>query len=263
MTAADKQKIACFLDIAQDFYASGYHIKMKEYRFNDDIPAEMEMQVSQVNDSAKSTYTHKSESADKSFPCGSDDSLEKIASEIKACNNCPLGGLRKNAAPGEGVIEPLALVIGEGPGAEEDAQGRPFVGRAGQLLDKMLGSIGLSRNTNCFIANVIKCRPPNNRDPYPEETTACAHFLERQIILLKPKFILIAGRIAAQTLLKTTEPIGRLRGKFTQLTVANIIIPLLVTYHPAALLRNEDLKRPTWEDLKLLRLKIEETGGGN
>jgi DNA polymerase len=154
-------------------------------------------------------------------------------------------------------MQPLVMVIGEGPGRDEDEQGRPFVGRAGQLLDKMLGSIGLSRNSNCFIANVVKCRPPNNRDPYPEETASCAHFLERQIKALKPKFILIAGRVAAQTLLKTTEPIGKIRGKFSEFETDSGAIPLLITYHPAALLRNEDLKRPAWEDLKLLRSKLD------
>ncbi|MDR0324060.1 MAG: uracil-DNA glycosylase, partial [Treponema sp.] len=140
----------------------------------------------------------------------------------------------------------------------EDAQGRPFVGRAGQLLDKMLSAINLSRDTNCFIANVVKCRPPGNRDPHPEETSACAHFLERQITLLNPKFILVAGRVAAQTLLKTTEPIGKLRGKTIDFSVGDISIPLLITYHPAAILRNEGLKRPAWEDLKLLRSMIDD-----
>jgi len=188
---------------------------------------------------------------------------EKIAAEIKACYNCGLGKTRTNAAPGEGSAQPLVMVIGEGPGADEDAQGRPFVGRAGQLLDKMLSSINLSRNTNCFIANVVKCRPPGNRDPYPEETSACAHFLERQITILKPKFILIAGRIAMQTLLKTTEAIGKMRGKITELAVGDAVYPMLITYHPAALLRNEELKRPAWEDLKLLRSKLNEISGGN
>jgi DNA polymerase len=160
------------------------------------------------------------------------------------------------------VSQPLVMVIGEGPGADEDEQGRPFVGRAGKLLDQMLDAINLSRNKNCFIANVIKCRPPNNRDPLPEETAACAHFLEQQINLLKPKFILIAGRVAAQSLLKTIEPIGKLRGKFTKFEAESGPIPLLVTYHPAALLRNEDYKRPAWEDLKLLRERLN-PGGGN
>jgi DNA polymerase len=122
----------------------------------------------------------------------------------------------------------------------------------------MLSSIGLSRTTNTFIANVIKCRPPFNRDPHPEETIACAHFLERQITLLKPKFILVAGRVAAQTLLNTTEPIGKMHGKFMEITVGDSVYPLLITYHPAALLRNEELKRPAWEDLKLLKSRLNE-----
>ena len=238
MTAVEKQQIAGFLDIAGDFLACGYRGAQREYLFEDDkAPA-----------AGDEVQVH----------AGGDDNetIEKIAQEIRACRNCQLGSGRKNAAPGEGGLQPLVLVIGEGPGAEEDVQGRPFVGRAGQLLDKMLAAINLSRNTNCFIANVIKCRPPGNRDPYPEETAACAHFLERQILLLNPKFILIAGRVAAQTLLKTTEPIGRMRGNITELTVGSKTFPLLITYHPAALLRNEDLKRPAWEDLKLLRSKL-------
>jgi DNA polymerase len=244
MTTVEKQKIAGFLDLADDFFTCGYRGEKKEYHFEDDAPA--------PQSGIGSTYT-----ADKP------ESIEKIAAEIRACYNCPLGSTRTNAAPGEGVLQPLVMVIGEGPGADEDAQGRPFVGRAGQLLDKMLASINLSRNTNCFIANVVKCRPPNNRDPHPEETAACARFLERQITLLKPKFILIAGRIAMQTLLKTTEAIGKRRGKITELAVGTITYPLLITYHPAALLRNEELKRPTWEDLKLLRSKLEELNGGD
>jgi DNA polymerase len=238
MTAEEKRTLACFLDLASDALAPGYRSAEREYQFDDDSasPANPEIYA---------------------------DSLEQIADEIRACGNCPLVKGRTNAAPGEGVPQPDVLVIGEGPGAEEDAQGRPFVGRAGQLLDRMLESIGLSRTTNCFIANVVKCRPPFNRDPFPEETAACAHFLQRQITLLKPKFILAAGRVAAQTLLETTESIGRLRGKFTELTVGTMSIPLLVTYHPAALLRNEDLKRPAWEDLKLLRAKLTEPGGGS
>jgi len=239
MTAAEKKSLAGFLDITADFLSSGYRTKANNYDFTDDVLTNASPEVSLKT-----------------------ESIEQIADEIIQCKNCPLGMTRKNAAPGEGSLKPLVMVIGEGPGAEEDAQGRPFVGRAGQLLDKMLASINLSRNSNCFIANVVKCRPPNNRDPYPEETAACAHFLERQIILLKPRFILAAGRIAAQTLLKTTEPIGKLRGKFTELTAGNMTLPFIATYHPAALLRNEDLKRPAWEDLKLLRsmLDKEKTG---
>ena len=116
------------------------------------------------------------------------------------------------------------------------------------------------RNENAFIANVVKCRPPANRNPQPEETAACADFLKRQILFLKPKFILVVGKVAAQSLLKTTEAIGNLRGKFYNLKIDSFSIPLLVTYHPAALLRNESYKRPAWEDLKLLKSKIDGNG---
>ena len=227
MEAVQKQKLAEFLDLAHDFLGNGYKRTDKIYNFNDDDP----------------------------FPV--EDTIAIIADEIKACKNCSLGETRTNTVPGEGVLNPLVMVIGEGPGMDEDRKGRPFVGKAGQLLDKMLSSIGLSRGANAFIANVVKCRPPKNRDPYPEETAACGHFLFRQILLLKPKFILVAGKVAANTLLKTAEPVGFLRGKFTNFVLGEHSFPLIVTYHPAALLRNENLKRPSWEDLKLLRARIE------
>jgi len=254
MTAGEKQKTAVFLDLAADYLSGGYRSAQREYQFKDDeIPTQSNsaQKAETLANDAKISNTENINNSDNS------DSIEKIAAEIRACCLCPLGETRTNAAPGEGVLQPLVMVIGEGPGAEEDAQGRPFVGKAGQLLDKMLASINLSRTSNCFIANVVKCRPPENRDPHPEETAACARFLERQISLLRPKFILIAGRIAAQTLLKTSEGIGKLRGKFTEIEVDGKTYPLLVTYHPAALLRNEDYKRPAWEDLKLLRSKID------
>jgi DNA polymerase len=239
MTAVEKTTLASFLALSKDLLLSGYKSAETEYSFADDDP----------------------EAAPRGVEQG--DSLEKIAAEIRACDSCPLSKTRTNTAPGEGVPNPLVLVIGEGPGADEDAQGRPFVGKAGQLLDKMLEAINLSRNRNCFIANVVKCRPPNNRDPYPMETAACARFLERQISLLKPKFILTAGRIAAQTMLKTSEPIGKLRGKFAEYQSELGVIPILATYHPAALLRNEEYKRPAWEDLKLLRSRLENFSGAN
>lgn len=180
--------------------------------------------------------------------------LESIAQKIAACTRCELSKRRTNVVPGMGVQNPAVLVVGEGPGAEEDAQGLPFVGPAGKLLDKMLAAISLDRNVNCYIANIVKCRPPNNRTPFPEEAEACMSFLEAQIHILKPKMILAAGRTAAQNLLKTTSPLGQLRSRFF---VYNTI-PLLVTYHPSALLRNESLKRPAWEDLKLFRTKLTE-----
>jgi DNA polymerase len=150
------------------------------------------------------------------------------------------------------------MVVGEGPGADEDASGRPFVGRAGQLLDKMLAAIGLSRERNCFIANVVKCRPPGNRDPKPEEVAACRPFLHRQIAALSPGFLLAAGRVAAHNLLGSEEALGRLRGRFLPFTQDGgaAAIPLLVTYHPSALLRDESLKRPAFDDLKLLMSRL-------
>jgi DNA polymerase len=150
------------------------------------------------------------------------------------------------------------MVIGEGPGADEDASGRPFVGRAGQLLDKMLASIGLSRSTNCYIANAVKCRPPQNRDPHPDEIAACRPFLMQQITALRPQVILLAGRVAAHNVLNTSEPLSALRGHFIDFALGEtgITIPALCTYHPSALLRDETLKRPAWEDLKLLKSNL-------
>ena len=169
-----------------------------------------------------------------------------------AATRCPLCQTRKNVVPGEGVPNPLVLVVGEGPGADEDEQGRPFVGRAGQLLDKMLFAINLSRDKNCFIANIVKCRPPMNRDPAPEESQACRSFLDAQIHVLKPKMILAMGRVALQNLLDTSIGINRMRGRFVDFKG----IPFMATYHPSALLRDESLKRPAWEDLKAFKGRL-------
>lgn len=185
------------------------------------------------------------------------EALATIAEEVRACAACGLCSGRRNAVPGEGARSPLVMVIGEGPGADEDATGRPFVGPAGQLLDKMLSSIGLSREGNAFIANVVKCHPPGNRDPEREEAVACAPFLYRQIELLRPRIILAVGRVASQRLLETDQGIGKLRGRFFDYQG----IPLLPTYHPSALLRDGTLKRPAWEDLKLLRGRLAEIDG--
>lgn len=177
------------------------------------------------------------------------DSLAAVAQEAARCRKCRLAAGRTRAVPGEGAPRPLVLVVGEGPGAEEDASGRPFVGPAGQLLDRMLAAIGLSRTENCYIANVVKCRPPMNRDPAPDEQAACLGYLERQVALLRPKAILAAGRVPAQALLGTKEGVGKLRGRVWDYNG----LPLVASYHPSALLRNEELKRPAWEDLKLLK----------
>lgn len=236
MTAVEKITLARFLDLAAAVLRDGHRREEPVYQFEDDPPPA----VADGNQSEA-------------------DSLPLIAENICSCAACSLGKTRTRAVPGEGVEHPLVMVIGEGPGAEEDASGRPFVGEAGRLLDKMLESIGLSRNSNVFIANVVKCRPPNNRDPLPAETAACVPFLERQIRLLKPQYILCAGRVAAQTLLKTGDSIGRLRGRFCELPLGDADpIPLIVTYHPSALLRNSEFKRPAWEDLKMLKTRLGE-----
>jgi len=243
MTADEKTSLASFLDLATAFTGSGYRSGRTEYHFTDD-PAAGELATI---DTTTTTVAEDSPSH---------DSLEKVADDVRSCTGCRLCDTRKNAVPGEGAQRPLVMVIGEAPGADEDASGRPFVGRAGQLLDKMLASIGLSREKNCFIANVIKCRPPSNRDPQPMETAACGSFIKRQINILQPRFILCAGRISAQTMLNTAESIGKLRGRFIDYQIDGKTIRCIATYHPSALLRNEDYKRPAWEDLKLLRSEI-------
>lgn len=178
--------------------------------------------------------------------------IDSVNKKIISCARCGLSKTRRNVVPGEGVENPLVLVVGEGPGADEDEQGRPFVGKAGQLLDKMLSAINLSRQKNCYIANIVKCRPPMNRDPSPEESQACRSFLDAQIHVLKPKMILAMGRVALQNLLDTSIGINKMRGQF----VAFKGIPFMATYHPSALLRDESLKRPAWEDLKAFKQKL-------
>ncbi len=185
-----------------------------------------------------------------------DDSLAAVAAEAARCMACRLGAGRKRSVPGQGPARPLVMVIGEGPGSEEDKTGLPFVGPAGQLLDKMLSSIGLSRDESCFIGNIVKCRPPLNRDPAPDEQAACRPFLDRQLALLRPRAILAVGRIPAQSLLGVKDGIGRLRGRVYDFGG----LPLVATYHPSALLRDEGLKRPAWEDLKLLRSLLDGLG---
>ncbi|MEO6697334.1 MAG: uracil-DNA glycosylase [Gammaproteobacteria bacterium] len=167
---------------------------------------------------------------------------------ILTCTRCPLHKTRTHAVPGVGNRKAEWLVIGEAPGADEDRQGEPFVGRAGQLLNSMLKAIGLEREA-VYIANILKCRPPNNRDPLPEEAATCEPYLQRQITLLKPKIILAVGRIAAQNLLKTDTKIGALRGK--RHVYPGSDIPVVVTYHPAYLMRSPQEKRKAWEDLQL------------
>jgi uracil-DNA glycosylase family 4 len=199
------------------------------------------------------------------FPTGDMESAStepwqsaKTAAELNAkictCQKCELGATRTKFVFGVGNPNADIMVIGEAPGADEDAQGEPFVGRAGQLLNKILEAVHFKRE-EVFIANILKCRPPNNRKPNPGEVEQCEPYLWKQIELIKPKFILCLGLTAAQTILKTTESMGQLRLS----THLYRNTPVVVTYHPAALLRNPNWKRPTWEDVQRLRKMYDES----
>ncbi|HTV97893.1 MAG TPA: uracil-DNA glycosylase [Steroidobacteraceae bacterium] len=174
----------------------------------------------------------------------------QLRARVAACTLCPLCKTRTQTVFGVGDPEADWLIVGEAPGADEDRQGEPFVGRAGQLLNAMLLAIGLKRE-QVYIANILKCRPPRNRDPGPQEVAQCLPYLERQIGLLEPKIMLAVGRISAHNLLKTETSLGRLRQQVHYFGVARV--PLVVTYHPAYLLREPAEKRKAWDDLKFAR----------
>lgn len=176
------------------------------------------------------------------------ETLDEVAATVAGCTRCPLYATALNPVPGAGHPQADFMIVGEAPGASEDEAGVPFVGASGQLLTKIIGAIGLARE-DVFIANVLKHRPPGNRNPLPEEVTACSPYLVRQIELVRPRVILALGTFAAQTLLETRLTIGKLRGQVHRYYG----VPLIVTYHPAALLRNPAWKRPTWEDVQLAR----------
>jgi uracil-DNA glycosylase family 4 len=184
------------------------------------------------------------------------ESLDAIAQAVHDCRRCPLFSTATQGVPGEGPAAAGVMVVGEAPGANEDATGRPFVGPAGQLLTKILAAVNLRRE-DVFICNVMKHRPPGNRNPTPDEVAACSPYLTRQIELIRPKVILALGTFAAQTLLATKLSIGKLRGQVHRYHG----VPLIVTYHPAALLRNPGWKRPTWEDVQLARRVLDRAAG--
>jgi uracil-DNA glycosylase len=183
-------------------------------------------------------------------PLAADLDWPQLRERVAGCTRCALSATRTQTVFGVGNTQSDWLIVGEAPGAEEDRQGEPFVGRAGQLLNSMLRAIGLSRE-QVFIANVLKCRPPGNRDPLPQEIAECLPYLERQIALIKPKIMLAVGRIASQALLRTDVPLGRLRQQVHAFGASRV--PLVVTYHPAYLLRTPADKRKAWEDLKFAR----------
>lgn len=188
--------------------------------------------------------------------------LAALADTVSACQRCELHRGRQNTVFGTGDEHARCMIIGEAPGADEDARGEPFVGRAGKLLNAMLRAIGMSRES-VYIANIIKCRPPKNRDPKAEEMVACAPYLRRQIAMVKPRVIVAVGRVAAQHLAGSTAPIGKMRGQRHYYDNSDdnggdrARIPMVVTYHPAYLLRSPLEKRKAWEDLRRLRALLE------
>ena len=218
-----------------------------------------------IKDTADHDYSSVSEySADK--PAVKEDSenlynskrsaLVELYHEVENCQGCSLSTSRNKLVFGAGKASAPLMIIGEAPGFEEDRHGKPFIGRAGALLTKMLAAINLNREKDVFITNVLKCRPPENRNPNQTEAIACMPILNRQIRIIDPKAILALGRIAAHELLNITESIGKLRAETHNYNG----IPVIVTYHPAALLRNERYKRPAWEDLQRLQQILREKG---
>jgi uracil-DNA glycosylase family 4 len=188
-------------------------------------------------------------------PAGVPDwpTLEALAEVVCSCTLCPLSTTRTRAVPGEGNHRAALMVIGEGPGETEDLTGRPFVGRAGELLDRMLLAIEIPR-AEAYIANVVKCRPPRNRVPLPDERAACMPYLQRQIALVRPRVLLALGGTAAEAMLGAKASLGALRNKVHHWNG----IPLVVTYHPAALLRNPNWKRPAWDDVRIARQLLDD-----
>lgn len=184
------------------------------------------------------------------------ETIPELNELICDCQKCPLGQTRTNFVFGVGNPNAKAVLIGEAPGADEDAKGEPFVGRAGQLLNKILAAINFQRE-DVFICNILKCRPPNNRDPLPSEVETCEPYLHKQLDILQPKIMLALGRIAGQTLLRTNDTLTKLRE-----TVHSYHgIPLIVTFHPAAILRNPNWKKPTWDDVQKFRKMYDELTG--
>ena len=187
--------------------------------------------------------------------------MQALSERVAVCTACGLCENRRHAVFGTGAAAARWMVIGEAPGEQEDRLGLPFVGKSGQLLDAMLGAVGMSRDADVFIANVIKCRPPANRNPKPEEIAACSPFLLRQIELIGPEGILVLGRFAAQTLLATDAPLGALRGRVHSLKSGGRDIPVVVSYHPAYLLRSPAEKARSWQDLRLAAAALTAAGG--
>jgi uracil-DNA glycosylase len=227
----------------EQFFA-GFTVKSKKQRTDDSV---------QRTETAPGGQELNAESYTPNADIDKAAELAKIAEMVKSCCQCELGSQRTHAVPGEGNPDARIMFIGEAPGADEDAQGRPFVGRAGQLLDKIISGCGLRRE-DVFIANVLKCRPPDNRPPRADEVIQCLPFLQRQIEIIQPEIIVALGAHAAHALLNTTKSIGELRGHFDEYTpgLGQKPIKVMSTYHPSFLLRSysPDNRRRVWEDMK-------------
>ena len=253
MKASEKKVLYSFFCKALDCI-EGFASKDVEVEFVDDEDRPFIENPSSLvySDASKDNFSKRHEEQYKN--------IEELKQDVLCCSGCGLCKERNNVVFGEGPKEtmgcdeePCVLVIGEAPGYDEDVQARPFVGASGKLLDKMLGAIDLYRTKNCFITNIVKCRPPNNRNPSYEEIASCIHFLEEQIRLISPKIILLLGSVALKTMLHTEMGISHLHGK---LFYYNDSIPTIATYHPSALLRQESLKRLAWEDLKFFKSQL-------
>jgi len=190
---------------------------------------------------------------DQTDPIALADRWSALAARVSACRDCPLGGTRQHPVFGTGSRSARWMLVGEAPGAEEDRSGEPFVGRAGALLDAILKAAALDRARDVYIANVLKCRPPGNRNPEPDEVAKCEPHLQQQVQLLRPQILMLMGRFAAQTLLGTEASIASLRGRLHTVKLGGMAIPAVVTYHPAYLLRNPADKRLAWADWCLAR----------
>ncbi len=181
------------------------------------------------------------------------ETYEELVNIIKSCGGCELHKTRKTAVPGEGALDAKLMFVGEGPGRDEDLSGLPFVGAAGQLLDKILTAADIDR-ASVYITNIVKCRPPGNRNPTEEEAKICLEYLRHQVALIHPKIIVCLGSVSARNIIDKTTKISKIRGKIIE-RKGYVIIP---TYHPSALLHNPGLKRDTWEDFKLIKAKLNE-----
>ena len=250
MTSEEKKDIYSMLEKASS-WAYGYEspsFRDDDILFEDDVYEYIEVQE------PKAQAAESSSSRPEQISTADEETskLEILAEKTSTCTNCVLSRSRNNAVPGEGVENPFVLVIGEAPNEDDDITGRPFSGQEGQLLDKMLAAINLSRSTNTYITNLVKCTTPRGRTPMQDEASACQGFLQAQIHALKPKFILAMGRMAMQCLADTSRGMNAVRGQW--LSWNNI--PMMATFHPSSLIHDPKLKAPAWEDLKKFKERL-------